>query len=52
MPPRYANHKTESDIPPPTCFLGVHTKKVTVTHPDHSWNPLCKSVIETHRQLS
>ncbi|EDL10415.1 mCG1044775, partial [Mus musculus] len=46
--PRYANHKTDSDIPPPTHFLGsrsIHSKKVTLTHPDHCWNPLCKGAI-------
>ena len=32
--PRYANHKTDSDIPPPTHFLSsrsIHSKKVTLT---------------------
>jgi hypothetical protein len=32
--PRYANHKTDSDIHPPTRFLGsksVHSKKVNLT---------------------
>jgi hypothetical protein len=32
--PRYANHKTDSDIPPPTRSLGsgsVHSKNVTLT---------------------
>jgi hypothetical protein len=23
----------------------VHSKKVTLTHPDHYWNPLCKGAI-------
>jgi hypothetical protein len=35
-------------LPPPTRFLGsksVHSKKVTLTHPDHCWNPLCKGAI-------
>jgi hypothetical protein len=35
-------------LPPPTRFLGsksVHSKKVTLTHPDHYWNPLCKDAI-------
>lgn len=29
-------------------FLGsesVHSKKITMTHPDHGWNPLSKSAI-------
>ena len=46
--PRYANHKTDCDIPPPTCFLGsksVHSKKVTLPHPDHCWNLQCKCAI-------
>jgi hypothetical protein len=33
---RRCNHKTDSNIPPPTCFLGsgsVPSKKVTLTHP-------------------
>ena len=37
--PRHANHKTDSDFPPPTCFLGsgsVLSKKVNLTHPDRT----------------
>jgi hypothetical protein len=46
--PRYANHKTDGDSPPPTHCLGlgnVLSEKVTLTHPDHCWNPLCKGAL-------
>ena len=51
--PRHVNHKTDSDIPLPTSFLGsgsVHSKKVTLTFAGTLYANVL--LLEAHRKLS